>query len=254
MTGKTHEAGGVLCSVIGFAILKHQGLLLQDISEPLQWLVMYPFCVWGSVASDLDHNPDSIPRKDLPSKVINKALHLTHPIVKAIEKNTTEAERKNNLVYKVAKFFDAKHRSWQTHSDLTLIILILLLRYIQSGQVSFLTQVDISVASLILMAITMGICAHFILDAITPEGVWFTPFAVINAFSSSIKPNLKILPEKIHFVPHKEFFATGGKWEEFIQKVLKVVTVLAILWFLCSFLYPIVAEYLPYEITFFNEV
>ena len=250
MTGKTHEAGGVLCSVIGFAILKKQGLLIPDMSEALQWLVMYPFCIWGSIASDLDHNPDSIPRKDIASKVVNKALHITHPIVKVIEKHTTEAERKHNPIYRISKFLDAKHRSWQTHSDLTLVAMILLLYFVQHGKLSFLTPVDISVASLILMAITTGIVAHFVLDIITPEGVWFTPFAILNGIIRLFNPHLKVFPEKIHLVPHKEFFATGGKWEEFIRKVLKVATVLSILWFTFNLIYPIVAEYLPYQITF----
>ena len=56
MTGNTHRAGGMLCSVVGFALLKEQGLLLPEINPCIQWLVMYPFCYWGSTASDLDHN------------------------------------------------------------------------------------------------------------------------------------------------------------------------------------------------------
>ena len=48
MTGKTHRAGGILCSIIGFAILKEKGLLLPDVNEGLQWLIIYPF-VCGDV-------------------------------------------------------------------------------------------------------------------------------------------------------------------------------------------------------------
>ena len=250
MKRNTHEAGGVLCSIVGFALLKHQGYLLPDVNEAVQWLVMYPFCLWGSVASDLDHNPDSIPKRDVVSKVVNKTLHITHPIVKVIEKHHTEAECKHNPIYRISKFLDAKHRSWQTHSDFTLVVLILLLKLVQSGKLTFLSPIDISLISLVLMAVTTGVVAHFILDMLTPEGVWFTPFVILNGFLGLFNPKLKVLPAKVHLVPHRQFFATGGKWEDAIRKVLKVLTVLAILWFLWNLIYPMIKDYIPYNISF----
>ena len=123
MTGKTHRAGGFLCSVVGFALLRENNLLLPNVNEGLQWLMMYPFCMWGSVASDLDHHWQSCPMKDPPSYVVNKLLHLTAPVQKSLEK----AGDKKSGVYKVAKTFNASHRSWQTHSDLTLFVMIGLL-------------------------------------------------------------------------------------------------------------------------------
>lgn len=250
MTGKTHKAGGMLCSIIGFAILREKGLLLPEVSEGIQWLVMYPFCIWGSLASDLDHNPDSIPMKDIPSTAVNKVLHLTHPLVKTIEKASSESERKKNVVYQGAKFLDAKHRSWQTHSDLTLYVLIGLLYCIMNNKFTFLSALDVSLLSMVLMGISLGIIAHFILDMITPEGVWCIPFVLVNAFLGIFNPRLKILPEKIHFVPHKKFFATGGKWEEFIQKVLKWATIVASIWFFFTLLVPDWKSLIPFTISF----
>ena len=121
MTGETHKAGGMLMSIVGFALLKNNNLLAPDVNLGLQWLVIYPFCMWGSIASDLDHNPNAIPMKDYPSKLINKALHITKPIEDATENN------KKSFLYKISHFLNARHRSWQTHSDLTLGIMIFLL-------------------------------------------------------------------------------------------------------------------------------
>ena len=33
MTGKTHKAGGMLVSIVGFAILREKGLLLPDVNQ-----------------------------------------------------------------------------------------------------------------------------------------------------------------------------------------------------------------------------
>ncbi len=89
MTGKTHRQGGMLCSLVGFALLKQNGLLNPEVNELVQLLVMYPFCVWGSVASDLDHEWDSAPTKGYPDFVINKALHITKPLANFFEKTTS---------------------------------------------------------------------------------------------------------------------------------------------------------------------
>ena len=43
MTGKTHKAGGMLCTIVGFTILKENGLLINNVNEGVQWLMMYPF-------------------------------------------------------------------------------------------------------------------------------------------------------------------------------------------------------------------
>ena len=251
MTGKTHRAGGMLCSIVGFAILKKNGLLLPDVNEGLQWLVIYPFCMWGSVASDLDHHWESSPLKSYPDRMINIALHVTAPVQRSLDKRLTDSQKKKNVIYKVAKFFNANHRSWQTHSDLTLACMICLLWLVLSGKVPSFGLVDMAISSLILTGVSLGVIAHFILDMLTPEGVWCTVLVVLNAILRLFNPRIN-LPMKLHFVPKSKAFATGGKWELFVNKVLKVATVIAIVWFLGSLIFPLVQDKLPFEITIQN--
>lgn len=239
MTGKTHREGGMLCAMVGFALLEHNNLLLPDVNELLQLAVMYPFCMWGSVASDLDHHWESCPSKDIPSWTINKALHITAPMQKSLE---AVGDTKSGL-YKFAKFFNAKHRSWQTHSDLTLYVLIGLLYLIFTGRFVLGTY-DVAIASLILTGITMGVIAHFILDMLTPEGIYIVGLVALKKLF-----RLKRLPEKIHFVPKCKLFATGGKWEIFIQKLLRILTVLATLYIIFGVVWTDWVQYIPYEIS-----
>lgn len=249
MTGKTHKMGGMLVSLVGFAILREKGLLLPNVNEGLQWLVMYPFTMWGSIASDLDHHWDSCPQKDYPSKMVNMALHITKPVQKSLDKTLSEKEKKKNLVYKISDLFNAKHRSWQTHSDLTLISMIALLWCTFSGMIPSLGAVDMTILTLVLTGICLGIIAHFILDVLTPEGIWLTILVILNKLLKLFNPRINI-PQKLHLVPHKEFFATGGKWEKLVQKVLKVATVVAVLWFLYVLLEPWISTIIPYKIEF----
>lgn len=252
MTGKTHRAGGMLCSIVGFAILQQKGLLLPNVNEGVQWLVMYPFTMWGSIASDLDHHWDSCPDKSYPSWFINKALHITAPIQKSLDKTLSSSQKKHNPIYSLAKTFNASHRSWQTHSDLTLWCMLLLMHLLIQGKFTVFNGIDISILTLILTGVCLGVVAHFILDVLTPEGVWIIPLVVLNKVVKLVNPRINI-PMKLHLVPHKKFFATGEKWEVFVQKVLKVATIIAILWFLGNLLIPSVMKQIPYSISFFNQ-
>lgn len=249
MTGSTHRAGGMLVSIVGFAILREKGLLLPDVNEGLQWLVMYPFTMWGSVASDLDHHWESCPQKDYPSRLVNMALHITKPVKSLLDKTLTEGQKKHNIVYKVADTFNASHRSWQTHSDLTLFVMLYLLYVIFTGGIQGFGAVDTAISSLVLTGICLGIIAHFILDSITPEGIWMIGLVILNKILQMFNPRINI-PQKLHLVPHSKFFATGGKWEQLIQKVLKFATVVALIWFLYVLLSPYLSELLPFEIYF----
>lgn len=241
MTGGTHKAGGMLMSIVGFALLKNNNLLAQDVNLGLQWLVIYPFCMWGSVASDLDHNSNAIPMKDYPSKLVNKALHITKPIEDVTEDN------KKSFLYKVARFFNARHRSWQTHSDLTLGVMIFLLYNLLTVQtLGNFSATDLVILRLSLMGVCIGVLAHFLLDMITPEGIWLSGFCVLNTLIRH-----KIFPEKLHLVPKGvSFFATGGKWEMFIRKVLQISTWIALIWLLLSVFCPNWIDYIPFTISF----
>lgn len=247
MTGATHRAGGMLVSVVGFAILREKGLLLPGVNEAVQWLVMYPFTMWGSVASDLDHHWESCPSKDIPSRAVNAALHITRPIKKVFDKTMSDSSKKHNPIYRFVDFFNASHRSWQTHSDLTLIAMLYLLYKVFTGGVGGLTAADSTIITLVLTGICLGVVAHFILDALTPEGIWLVGFAVLNWVLGLFKLKLR-LPQKLHLVPKTQFFATGGSWEQFVQKILKICTVLALLWFAWVQFAPVIVQYLPFEI------
>ena len=249
MTKKTHQAGGMLVSILGFAILKENGLLLPDVNEGLQWLVMYPFTMWGSTASDLDHHWDSCPSKDYPSKLVNTALHITRPVKKYMDGTLTESQKRGNIIYKLADLLNASHRSWQTHSDFTLFAMLAILMKIMSGAFVQFSAVDNIIATLVLTGLSLGIIAHLILDSITPDGIWVMVLVILEKFLKMFNPRINI-PKKIHLVPRKEYFATGGKWEMRVQKVLNIATWFALVWFFSTLLYPILGEYIPFQIEF----
>lgn len=247
MTGKTHRAGGMLVSIVGFAVLKQNNLLLSNVNPALQWLIMYPFCMWGSVASDLDHHWESCPVKDYPSRAVNMALHVGKPFQKLLDKTLSDSDKKRNPVYKLCDLLNAKHRSWQTHSDLTLFAMLYLLHCVTSGKFTQLGAVDVAVASLIITGICLGVIAHFILDIITPEGIWCVTLVALNKISKLVVPKSN-LPQKVHLVPKSEFFTTGGRWEQLIRKILNISTAVAVVWML----YVIVSPYLPFEVSLFG--
>ena len=93
MTGKTHRVGGMIWVLGGFTYLESKGLLLRNVNPLLQLTVMYPFALYGSIVSDLDHNANSIPSKDIVSVAINRVLHLTSGLKEtgAIVINTTKS-------------------------------------------------------------------------------------------------------------------------------------------------------------------
>lgn len=252
MTGDTHRAGGMLVSIIGFSMLKSHGLLLEGVNPCLQWLVIYPFCMWGSVASDLDHHSDSIPEKDYPSVLINKALHITKPIEKSLDETLSAREKSNSLVYKLAKLGNAHHRSWQTHSDLTLFVMLIILRNILSGRFSQFGAVDTAIASLVMIGLCLGVVAHLVLDILTPEGIHLVLFEVLNLVLKKLNSRLR-LPEKLHLVPKKAFFATSGKWEEFCNLVLKIGTYIAVGYFLLMLVFPYIQAIIPFSVEYVNN-
>lgn len=243
MTGKTHRAGGFLCSVVGLFVLKNNGLLLDGVSIWLQWLAMYPFCIWGSVANDLDHNWQCCPYRDPFSMVINKLLHITAPIEKTLE---LSGDTSSGL-YKVAKTFNASHRSWQTHSDLTFLILVSLLVAVLRNSFG-LGAVEALLIRVMLMGVTLGMIAHFLLDMMTTDGIHSLLLKGIGRLLRKLNPSIRHFPEKIRFVPAWRCFHTNGGWEAFVFKVLKVLNILAMLYLLWSVFG--IGNLIPYEITF----
>ena len=245
MTGETHKAGGMLCSLVGLSILYDKGILLQDVNIGVQWLIIYPFCMWGSTASDLDHHWESCPSKSYPDWIINHTLHITKPVQKSLEMTG----QTKNAAYKFAKMFNASHRSWQTHSDITLYFMLLLMWIVNSSNLLDLDVIEKFILSSAITGISLGVIAHFILDMLTPEGVWISWLMLLNRLLKQISPMIN-LPEKIHFVPHMRVFATGSAWELFVRRVLKIATVIALIWFLISAFN--LVDLIPYEMYFKN--
>jgi len=243
MTGKTHRAGGFLCSVVGFAILRENNLLLPNVNLCLQWLMMYPFCMWGSVASDLDHIWSYSPMKDPPSYIVNKLLHLTAPIQRSCELAGDESSG----LYKVARTLNANHRSWQTHSDLTLLLLFTIVNIILNNSLG-LGAVDVTLLRFVVLGVSIGMIAHFILDMLTTDGIKSVLLILIGRVLRRVSPSIRHLPETIRFVPRWHCFRTSGSWEVFIGKILKILNILATLYLLWSILG--VNRFFPYEITF----
>lgn len=204
MTGKTHRVGGVLCCLAGYSLLQSKGYLIQGVNPLVQLTVMYPFSIYGSIISDLDHNPKSAPAKDPFSTGINRVLHLSTGICKKASE-----ERKN--INPILSVLNAKHRSWQTHSDLFLILSVLLSHWLLN---SSLNGVDVIIIRLISLGLILGIISHMILDMLTPEGIWSLISIAIGKVTG-IKT-----PKKVHLVPSKKFFATDGPWEGWVRKIM----------------------------------
>lgn len=200
MEGKTHRLGGVLCALIGYSVLDSKGLLIDGVNPLLQLTVFYPFALYGSVVSDLDHGWQSAPAKDPVSFVINKVLHLT-----------TGIRKKTGRKVSPLGIFDAKHRSWQTHSDLFLAVLVSLFVWMLNGSVDGINGV---ILRLVATGFIMGVISHLILDSLTPEGIWFIIPSIIRR-------------KKVTFrlVPKSKFFSTGGSWESLVRFLIVVAII-----------------------------
>lgn len=197
MQGKTHRVGGVLSTVIACSVMQDGGYSLGEVNQLLQMAVVYPFALYGSVLPDLDHGWNSAPAKDLVSFVINKVLHLTSGL-----------RTKSGKSLPVLGIFDARHRSWQTHSVLLFAALGAVWWWL--GKVGT-AGVDGIMLNLMLFGLTLGIASHLLLDMLTPEGIWLLlPSAVMRK------------PVKLRLVPAKPFFASGGSWEKLVRVLMWV--------------------------------
>lgn len=227
MQGATHRAGGVTAALVGYYLLHRNGVSLVTDYPLASAILLYPYALWGSTASDLDHSPGSLwdeiklvgkrsghtlPSQDPISRGISHILHLGSKPRKHLPKSSA--------LYSVLGVCDCKHRSWQTHSELPLALGV--------GSLYWITnQLPISFTSgvllLMITGITLGILVHLVLDLLTPEGLPFATGMFFNKFILS----KKVFPERIKVVPHippkrdaqgnplgPGFFSTGGTWEK----------------------------------------
>ena len=223
MQGATHRAGGVTAMLVGYSYLHSKGLPIVDNAPIASFVAMYPFAIWGSTASDLDHYPGSvwdevkligerhghtIPSQDIVSRAISRLLHLTHTLRKVLPPRSRLSA--------LAGVLDCKHRSWQTHSELPLVLLWIALALVNTSATN--TTLSSTLWVLILNGVILGLIAHLCLDLLTPEGL---PFAT-GLFVNRVLLGRKVLPERIKIIPHRPptkkgepgFFSTGGTWEK----------------------------------------
>lgn len=233
MEGKSHRVGGALSALTGYYILKEQGFLVEGVTPLLQLAIIYPFSDIGSLLPDQDHHEESAPMKDPIFLTVCKLLHLT---TKVRKKMKSRGVSDKNLLYKLLGVFDAKHRSWQTHSDLSFFIICWLLLSIIGSSEGILT-IDSIILKLVSIGLVLGLFSHLVLDMLTPSGVWCLAFVGINTLVGR-----RVLPEKIRFVPNHKFFSTGGRWEELWRWGMGVVSILL-------FFY-IIYNMLPYRLVF----
>lgn len=232
MTGKTHKAGGVLCALVGVQIINSYTNLQSEINPLIQFCITYPFCMWGSTAPDLDHDWSNVEDKNPINYAINKGLHFFNELYEKAE--MLGQERKLKLL----KTLSARHRSWQTHSDLTLLLLMLL-RYLLIDRVlgGFGSSVDVDILTLIANGLILGTGVHLFLDMLTRAGITSVLLTILKKLLVSLvnREWKEVKPVKIRLVPNKEFFGTdsNGTYESTVRKVLQVATyIYTALWLL----------------------
>lgn len=150
MLGKTHYAGGSCAALAAFTVMQNNGWLMQEASPITQLLMLYPVCMFFSVASDLDQGDNAIPLKSPEAVVMHKVLRLT----------------------------GAKHRSWQTHSLYftgVLCVLLFAFVFVTNAFVGVQGSVDWVYFRLATIGAISGLASHLILDALSTDGIWVLP-------------------------------------------------------------------------------
>lgn len=230
MTGKTHRVGGMLGGLVGFSVLKRNGLLVEEISEPLQMVLMYASSMYGSVLSDMDHDWSSCPSKDVFSWLIYRLIHLTTPIRKWLNSGGKIKKKIYGLLKGLLEFGDAKHRSWQTHSDLTLVLVLW-------GMIKLPTVLpgtyDGILITVIGEGILFGVISHLCLDLLTTDGIWSFVLSPIKILKGGEKDDIKDWLARLSFVPDIKFFSTKGSdapWERLVRFLMYIAITAVMVW------------------------
>lgn len=215
MEGKTHYIGGSIGVIAGFILLKENGALLDNVSPIIQFSIMYPFGIYGGMLPDADHHPESSPLKDPIGRVFNRVLHIFNSPYKRLDELYSEDHKRKSLVYKLLKVLKCTHRSWQTHSELTLAFMLYVLYSLSKVNAS---SIDATFTLLMVTGLTIGIISHLILDMLTSEGINFAIGFILKVFF----PRLPIF-QTIRLVPNWHTFTTGSPYELTIRSVLNVL-------------------------------
>lgn len=218
MEGKTHRIGGTVCAMAGFVTLKDSGYLLSSelISPALQFLVIYTAGIYGGMWPDNDHHWESSPLKDPASWLQNKLMHIANAPYKRLDEKMSSKQKKRSMLYKTLKFMRCIHRSWQTHSEFTLIMILWLM--MSPTLLGFTGRFDSVLWLLIVTGFGLGVISHIILDMLTTEGVRFALGVFIKVFFPSVP-----IFTTIRLVPGISAFKTGSEWEMAIRKALSLI-------------------------------
>lgn len=205
MMGKTHRVGGAVAMLVSFTYMQKHGLTVENINPLVQLLVMYPCCMWGSVAPDLDQNDEAIPVKAPVSILIHKFLYLGK----------------------------VRHRSWQTHCLTTMgcfvAFLFVSLRLISERGILRIDPTAAILLRLMLMGLAVGIASHLFLDMMTYDGIPLIPPTKVKG---------KRVRHNIRLVPHTDAFKTDTPYETGVRVVLSVFGVIYALWMIYSVIVP----------------
>jgi hypothetical protein len=218
MEGKTHRIGGTVCAMAGFVTLKDSGYLLSSelISPALQFLVIYTAGIYGGMWPDNDHHWESSPLKDPASWLQNKLMHIANAPYKRLDEKMSSKQKKRSVLYKTLKFMRCIHRSWQTHSEFTLLMILWLM--MSPTLLGFTGRFDSVLWLLIVTGFGLGVISHIILDMLTTEGVRFALGVFIKVFFPSVP-----IFTTIRLVPGISAFKTGSEWEMAIRKALSLI-------------------------------
>lgn len=189
MMGKTHRIGGTVAMLLSYSYMVKHNMTVESINPVVQLLVMYPCCMWGAVAPDLDQSDEAIPIKAPVSILIHKILYLGK----------------------------VRHRSWQTHSLLVtggfIALLFGLLALVNNYGLFGLDPTALILLKLMLMGLTVGVASHLILDMMTYEGIHLIP---------PTKSGGKKKSHWIRLVPHTDAFKTDTFYEKTVRVLLYV--------------------------------
>lgn len=229
MQGKTHKLGGVTSAFAGLIFAEKTGIGVGEIHSLASAVVIYPLAIYGSTASDLDHHPGSIPHRDPVSYSISWLMHCLKPL--------QERTKKNSFAYHLLSLGNAKHRSWQTHSDVSVLVLLLAFYFITTKGIPGFNDVSSAVVQLGLIGLLLGLLAHLFLDMITPEGIHLLSGKFVNLVCRVpiVPGTLRLVPKKPVWVRDKNgkrvsYFATGSIWESHVNTTLKIVNWLLFLY------------------------
>lgn len=203
MMGKTHRQLGAMVAMSWFLYLKSVGGLDPGISNVAELVTMYGASYYGAVFPDVDQVGEASPVSDPLSILINKTIHLTSPI----RRRMRDMKKDKGFIYKVLGLLDARHRSWQTHSEVPLLLLWLATTFIRGGLVGVMV-----------LGFALGYLSHVVGDLLSVGGWNILSFKVMNKVLKR-----EILPEKIRLVPKTKFFVTDGAFEHGAFRVAVVV-------------------------------